>query len=147
MVLRTCLVAYAGAAAVFLALDAAWLTAMGDRLYRPALGHLMAPGVDWVAAAAFYLLYLAGVVLFAVLPALAAGGPRTALWRGAALGLLCYATYDLTNQATLRGWPWHVTLADLAWGAVATGLSSWAAAIAGAAAPATSRRGRPASGR
>ena len=138
------LTAYGCAALVFLGLDALWLTTMADRLYRPAIGHLMAQQPDWLAAALFYPAYLAGLVYFAVVPALATQRARDALVRGALLGLLAYATYDLTNQATLQGWPWSVTLVDLAWGAFVTGAAAWAAA---AAALATSRRARPASGR
>jgi uncharacterized membrane protein len=117
-------VAFIVAALVFLALDAAWLALMAERLYRPAIGHLMREGFDPLAAALFYLAYLTGVTVFVVLPAADA---RRALARGALFGLVAYATYDLTNQATLRGWPWHVTLADLAWGAFVTASSAAAA--------------------
>jgi uncharacterized membrane protein len=120
--------AYALTALAFLGLDAAWLTTMADRLYRPALGNLMLEKFALGPAAAFYFLYVAGIVGFAVAPAVAAGSASGALLRGAALGLLAYATYDLTNQATLRGWPWSVTLADMAWGTVATGVAAWIAA-------------------
>ena len=121
--------AYGLTALVFLALDAVWLSTMAERLYRPALGHLMAPQFALAPAALFYPLYIAGIVFFALAPALAAGRARIALGRGAALGLLAYATYDFTNQATLRDWPWAVTLADLAWGTFATGGASLVAAL------------------
>lgn len=125
------LVAYLSAALVFLALDSVWLTLMAERLYRPALGHLMISegGFDPVAAALFYVVYIAGVVGFGVAPAFGAGRPRwaTALRRGAAFGFVAYATYDLTNQATLRDWPWAVTLADLGWGSFVTGSAAAAA--------------------
>lgn len=134
--------AYALCLLVFLAIDAVWLTYAAERLYRPSIGHLMAPGVDWLAAALFYGTYLAGMVYFAVLPGLEAGRAGVALGRGVLLGLLCYGTYDLTNQATLQGWPWKVTLADLAWGGTATG------AACGVAAALTLRAlRRPAAGR
>jgi uncharacterized membrane protein len=97
---------------------------MASQLYRPAIGHIMREDFDALAAAAFYLVYLAGVVVFVVLPS--ADG-RTALVRGAFFGLVCYATYDLTNQAIVVGWPWHVTIIDLAWGAFVTGISAWVA--------------------
>jgi uncharacterized membrane protein len=111
------LLAFAVAAGVFLLLDAAWLTTMAQRLYRPAIGHLMRDGFDLGAAAAFYVLYVFGMVFFVVMPA-----TRTlaALGRGALFGLIAYATYDLTNQATLRDWPWSVTMIDLVWGAFVT---------------------------
>ena len=116
--------AYLGTAIAFLALDAAWLWTMADRLYRPALGHLMVERFDPLAAAGFYLLYFLGVTFFAVLsPEKGVQLARTAA-RGALFGLVAYATYDLTNQATLRGWPWHVTLADLCWGSFATAVGA-----------------------
>ncbi len=116
-------VAFAAAACVFLLLDAAWLTTMASRLYRPAIGHLMREDFDVLAAAAFYSLYVAGVVVFVVRPAT---DGRTALARGAFFGLVCYGTYDLTNQATVVGWPWLVTCIDLCWGAFVTAASAWA---------------------
>jgi len=119
--------AYLAAALVFLGLDAVWLSTMADRLYRPAIGHLMAERFALGPAALFYLLYVAGILWFAVAPAVASRRPLAALGAGALLGLLAYATYDLTNQATLKGWPWHVTLADMAWGAFVTGAAAWAA--------------------
>jgi len=123
-------VALAATAATFLLLDAAWLTTMAERLYRPAIGHIMRPDFDPLAAAAFYAIYLAGVVSFVVRPAADARG---ALVRGAFFGLVCYATYDLTNQATVLGWPWHVTFIDLCWGAFVTATSAWAGFLAGRA--------------
>ncbi len=117
-------VAFAAGAVAFLALDALWLLTMAERLYRPAIGHLMRDGFDTAAAAVFYVIYLSGVTGFAVLPA---ASVRAAAMRGAGFGLVAYATYDLTNQATLRGWPWAVTLADLAWGTFVTAASAAAA--------------------
>jgi uncharacterized membrane protein len=114
-------IAFAIGAPVFLALDALWLTTMADRLYRPAIGHLMREGFEPFAAIAFYVVYLAGSTVFAVLPA---RDWRVAAARGALFGMVAYATYDLTNQATLRGWPWHVTVADLAWGTFVTAVSA-----------------------
>ena len=124
-------IAYAVTACVFLALDTVWLTLMAERLYRPAIGHLMAERFALAPALLFYVLYVAGIVLFAVAPALQARrGVRHALMLGALLGLLAYATYDLTNQATLQRWPWRVTLLDLAWGTSVTALAAAAAAWA-----------------
>lgn len=131
--------AWLAALAAFLALDAVWLTTMGPRLYTPHLGPLLRPDPDLVAAALFYLLYLSGLVAFAVAPAVGAASWTGAAARGAAFGLVAYATYDLTNQATLRGWPWAVTAADLAWGMVvsAAGASAgwWGARAMRAARP------------
>lgn len=117
-------IAYAATAAVFLALDAVWLSTMAERLYRPAIGQLMRERFAFGPALAFYAIYLAGVVVFAVAPALAGRRWQSALGLGALLGLLAYATYDLTNQATLKDWPWHLTLADLCWGTVATAVAA-----------------------
>lgn len=111
-----------GVGAAFGVLDALWLTQMFERLYKPALGALLAPGLRLDAAGAFYLMYVTGLVLLAVRPAvLAGGGPRAAALRGAALGAFAYATYDLTNQATMVNWPWMVTAIDLLWGTFLTG--------------------------
>ncbi|QPF74511.1 DUF2177 family protein [Roseateles sp. DAIF2] len=122
---RRLLLAYAAALLCFLLLDAAWLTWMGPRLYRPALAALMAPAVDWRAVALFYPLYLLGLLVFAIVPALERRRPGQALGRGALLGLVAYATYDLTNQATLRDWPWLITAIDLAWGSLLSGCTAW----------------------
>lgn len=116
------------AALAFLALDAVWLTTMTPRLYRPALGHLMAPQLAWLPAVLFYACYVAGIVWFAVAPAVAERRPLLALVNGVLLGLFAYATYDLTNQATLRDWPWLVTACDMAWGGFGTGAAAWFAA-------------------
>lgn len=121
------LTSYAAAALVFVALDAIWLYTMGQRLYRTGIGHLMRPDFDVAAAVAFYLLYLTGLVVLIVLPA---AGAWDALLRGALFGLVAYATYDLTNQATLRDWPLTVTLADLAWGTFVTAVASLSAYVA-----------------
>jgi uncharacterized membrane protein len=81
---------------------------------------LLADQPNWWAAIAFYLLFVAGVVVFAVAPALQAGSLRVALILGGFFGLVTYATYDLTNHATVKDWPWIVTVVDLCWGLVLT---------------------------
>jgi uncharacterized membrane protein len=124
MNVKPALIAYAVTAVVFLALDAIWLTAMADRLYRPALGRLMLDRFALAPALAFYAIYIVGVLVFAVMPGLESRRRTTALGLGALLGFVAYATYDLTNQATLRGWPWRVTLADLCWGTFVTALAA-----------------------
>jgi uncharacterized membrane protein len=120
MTMRRLMWAYALTAVLFLALDAVWLTSTYERLYRPAIGHLLRDGFALAPAAAFYALYVLGIVVFAVQPGLLGGRSGMAAARGALFGLIAYATYDLTNQATLRDWPWHVTLIDLCWGAAAS---------------------------
>ena len=112
--------AYALSAGIFLALDACWLLTMSELLYRPALGPLMRPDVLVLPTVLFYVLYVAGIVAFAVAPAMRCARWQVAATRGAAFGLIAYATYDVTNQATLTGWSWTVTLADLCWGSFAT---------------------------
>ena len=97
------------------------------RLDRPRLGALLADQPNFAAAAAFYLLYVAGIVYFAVLPSVAGGNWMSAALAGALLGLFAYATYDLTNMATLREWPIAITIVDIAWGMLVTA----AAAVAG----------------
>jgi len=124
MNLKPALIAYVSTAVVFLALDAVWLTTMADRLYRPALGRLVLDRFEVLPAIAFYAVYLVGVVVFAVMPGLESRRWTTALGFGALLGFVAYATYDLTNQATLRDWPWRVTLADLCWGPFVTAVAA-----------------------
>ena len=124
MSIRHYATAYVSTAVVFLVLDAIWLTTMADRLYRPAMGSIMLERFALAPAVAFYLIYVAGVVVFAVAPALQSGRWVTALGYGAMLGLMAYATYDLTNQATLKNWSWTVTIADLCWGTFVTAISA-----------------------
>jgi len=121
------IVAYAAALIVFGILDAIWLTTMTSRLYRPALGEILLDNLRFAPALVFYFLYPIGLVVFAAMPALRTGSAGTALLYGALFGLLAYATYDLTNYATLRVWTLQITLIDLAYGAVVAGLTSVAA--------------------
>ncbi len=128
------IIAYLAAGAVFLIGDMAWLTLMGTRLYRPDLGALLGDKVRAAPAVAFYLLYLVGVVAFGVAPGIRSGDwTRSLLW-GAAFGLIAYATYDLTNQATMKVWSTRVTLADMGWGALLSGAASAAGCFAALAA-------------
>ncbi len=113
-------IAYLTAALVMGGLDFAWLSMTKEPLYNRGLGPLLAEQPNMAAAIAFYLLYLAGVVFFTVRPALADGSSAGALMPGAIMGLVAYGTYDLTNQATLKGWPLHVTIIDMAWGCLLT---------------------------
>lgn len=114
-------IAYGGTAAVLAVLDAVWLTFAGRLLYRPAVGSLMMEsGFRLAPAIVFYVLYVLGVVIFAVSPALKSGQWTTAVLMGGLFGFFCYATYDLTNMATLKVWPLKVTLIDLAWGVFLT---------------------------
>jgi uncharacterized membrane protein len=107
---------YAVSLATFLLLDFAWLGWIARGFYRQRLGHLLSPDVRWSAAILFYLLFIAGVVTFAVLPAVERGSLLRAVLLGGFFGLVAYATYDLTNLATLKGFPPLVAAVDMAWG-------------------------------
>lgn len=125
----TWIVAFVAAAIAFGVLDALWLGWAGDNFYRPRLGDMLADSFRMAPALVFYVAYIAGIVWFAVRPGLA-GGVGTAALNGALLGALCYATYDLTNQATLRQWSTTVTLADICWGTFATAVAASVATFA-----------------
>lgn len=109
---------YAATFVGFLAIDIVWLAVMVPRFYQKHLGDLLSKSPNWWAAVVFYLLFIAGLLVFAVVPGLQAGSLRKALLLGAFFGLVTYATYDLTNQATVKNWPWIVTLVDMVWGTV-----------------------------
>jgi uncharacterized membrane protein len=104
------------------AIDFVWLAFVARGFYVAQLGELMRPQPDLLAAALFYAVYAAGITQFATLPAVRGGGWGTALVQGAMLGLVAYATYDLSNLATLKGWPVAMTVVDIAWGTVLTAL-------------------------
>lgn len=119
--------AYGCSALVVAVMDGIWLSMMGDRLYRPVLGDFMAKTVNIPAAVAFYLIYLAGLTFLATRPALEQASVGKAVLNAAVFGFVAYATYDLTNQATLTRWSTTITLTDMAWGTV----MSVCAAVAG----------------
>lgn len=124
------LLAYGATAIVFAALDFVWLTTMGEAVYRPALQEIMAPEVNYPPAVLFYVVYIVGVVFLAVRPAVQAGSLAVAFVNGAVLGLCAYATYDLTNMATLKVWPVHVAALDVGWGTVLTAVAASAGYLA-----------------
>ncbi len=124
------LIAYGVAALTMGALDYLWLTNTVEPLYHRHLGAVMAQTPDMRAAVAFYLIYILGILVFAVRPALATGDWRTALVYGALFGFFAYATYDLTNLATLKSWSLQVSLIDMAWGTVLTAATGGLAALA-----------------
>jgi uncharacterized membrane protein len=102
----------------FLVIDMIWLGVVARGFYRRHLGFLLADQVNWWAAIAFYLLFVAGVLVFAVAPGLQAQSLARTLLLGGFFGLVTYATYDLTNMATVKSWPWVVTVVDMVWGTV-----------------------------
>lgn len=109
---------YAIALPVFFAIDMIWLGLVAKNFYRAQIGTLMKPDVNWLAAIIFYLIFIAGLVVFVISPAVEKNSGMHAILLGALFGLVCYATYDLTNLAVAKDWPLLVTLVDLAWGAV-----------------------------
>lgn len=118
---------YAITLPIFFCIDMIWLVLIAKNFYAKHLGFLMRDQVEWWAAIAFYLLFIGGLVLFVILPAVKATSLQHALLFGALFGLITYATYDLTNLATIDKWPLMVTIVDLAWGtilgAIVSGLS------------------------
>lgn len=101
---------------VFFAIDMVWLGVVAKNFYAQQIGFLMKTQINWIAALLFYLLFIVGVVVFVVAPALAQNNLWSAVWMGALFGLITYATYDLTNLATIKDWPILVTIVDLLWG-------------------------------
>ena len=95
-----------------------WLGLVAKNFYKDQIGFLMTPNINWTAAIIFYLIFIAGLVLFVISPAMEKGSWVYAILFGALFGFITYATYDLTNLATLKDWPLMVTIVDLIWGAV-----------------------------
>lgn len=123
------IIAWVAAALSFGVLDALWLSWAGPNLYRPALGEVLADEFRMGPALLFYACYISAMIWFAVRPGLAQGVSHAVL-NGALLGAIAYATYDLTNQATLKVWSSQISVIDIAWGAAATALASGIAAFA-----------------
>ena len=110
---------------IFFVIDLTWLGVVAKGFYQKHLGYLMRPQINWAAAILFYLLFIIGIVFFAVRPALESQSPMRALVYGALFGFFAYATYDLTNLATVKDWPVIVTVVDLVWGTVLCGAVAW----------------------
>ncbi len=106
---------------IFVVMDMVWLKLVAKSFYTRQIGFLMNPKINWVAALLFYLLFIAGLIVFVVTPALNTQSWMQALFRGALFGLITYATYDLTNLATIKNWPLSLTIIDLIWGSVLAG--------------------------
>lgn len=122
--LRRYMTAYVAALIVFLVIDVFWLGMIAADFYQERLAAFMTGPVNLPPVVVFYLLYIVGVVVFAIAPALESGTWKTAAVRGALFGLIAYATYDLINLATLPDWPVSVALVDMVWGAVLTGTTA-----------------------
>ena len=120
------LIAYVATLIVFAVVDFIWLGFIAKDWYRNAIGPLMADKPNLAAAVVFYLLYIVGLMYFAVMPAFGADEWQRAALNAALLGLIAYATYDLTNLATLRGWPVSIVVADLVWGTFVSAVAATA---------------------
>lgn len=119
MNIQAFLALYAISVPVFLLIDLLWLGVIASQFYRDRIGHLME--INWTAAIVFYLVFLVGLTYFAIYPALSGGGWLQALLLGALFGFFTYATYDLTNLATLKDWPLDLVIVDMIWGTVLGG--------------------------
>ena len=118
------IVAFAVTAVVFLILDAIWFGVISRNLYQREIGELLLPKPNLGAAAVFYVIYITGLVYFCVVPGVAGPSALRGLLNGAMFGIVAYATYDLTNLATLKGWSTTLVFIDIAWGAVASAIAS-----------------------
>lgn len=119
--LKLNLIAFVSAALTMLVIDGVWLAVMSSRFYKPRVGHLLAESPNFAAIAVFYPIFIGGLVALVIHPVLSSNsGMAKALMMGAIYGLVTYGTYDLTNHATLRGWPLAVTAVDLVWGTALT---------------------------
>jgi len=110
---------------VFLMLDLLWLGVIAKNIYRKHLGGFLSDRVNWTAAFIFYIIYVVGISVFAVYPAVGKDSVYNAIFMGALFGFFTYATYDLTNLATLKGWPLPIVIIDIIWGSVLGALVSF----------------------
>ena len=123
----TTLLAYPLTFILFVAIDLIWLMGPGRPFYVAEIGSLLRANPNLAAAAAFYLIYPVGLVVFAVLAAVQGAAPQQALWQGALFGFMAYATYDLTNLAVMNGFTLKIAMIDLVWGSILSGVVSWLA--------------------
>ena len=120
------IISYLLTTVVFFAIDMVWLGFIAKDLYRKYLGNFLSDKVNWPAAILFYLLFIVGIFYFSILPAVEKNSLMKAIISGAFFGIITYATYDLTNLATLKNWPLPIVFIDIAWGALLTGIVSTA---------------------
>lgn len=110
---------------IFFVIDFIWLTKIAKDLYQEQIGFLLRDNFQFYPALLFYLLYIVGIVYFAILPAIETNNWSLALFNGCFLGFLCYATYDLTNLATIKNWPVKIVILDILWGTFITGITAF----------------------
>ena len=115
---------YPFALVLFVGIDFIWLSRAGDAIYRPVMGDMVLQGFRLGPAVAFYLIYTAGIVAFAIAPTIGTGDWMSAALRGALFGFCAYATYDLTNQTTLKNWSTFLSVIDMGWGSLLTGFAA-----------------------
>ena len=120
------IVSYLLTTLVFFAIDMVWLGFIAKNLYRKYLGDFLSDAINWKAAIIFYLIFIVGIFIFAIMPAVEKNSITKAIIYGAMFGFFTYATYDLTNLATLKNWPLQIVFIDMAWGALLTALVSTA---------------------
>lgn len=115
----------------FFAIDMVWLVLVARGFYQKHLGFLLKDDPNWLAAIVFYLLFIFGLLVFVIVPSLDAGSTKKVLALGCLYGVITYATYDLTNLATVENWPWIVTVVDVIWGGVLATSVSYLGYLAG----------------
>ena len=120
------IISYLLTSVVFFGIDMLWLGFIAKDLYKKYLGGFLSDKVNWPAAIIFYLLFIIGIFYFCILPAVEKNSLGKAIISGALFGIFTYATYDLTNLATLKNWPLNIVFIDIAWGATLTGIVSTA---------------------
>jgi uncharacterized membrane protein len=115
----------------FLAIDIVWLSLIARTIYQKFIGFLLTPTINWIAAVLFYLLFILGILVFVVMPGLENNSLKATLLRAALFGLITYATYDLTNLATVKNWPVLISVMDMAWGTVLSVVVSYVGFMVG----------------
>ena len=125
MNIKSTIISYLLTLIVFLIVDMFWLGIIAKNLYKKYLGGFLTDKVNWTAALIFYLIYVVGISIFAIYPAVNKGSVFNAILMGALFGIFTYATYDLTNLATLKGWPLQIVFIDILWGAFLSAIVSF----------------------
>ncbi len=126
MSIKSLVISYLLTTLVFFAIDMVWLGFVAKGIYAKYLGSFLSPNINWTAAIVFYLLFIIGIFIFAIVPAVEKNSLQTAIIYGGLFGFFTYATYDLTNLATLKDWPLPIVFIDIIWGVILTALVSTA---------------------